>query len=89
VLTVLNIPSNPIVVLAVRLFTLKLLANPLLVENDIVDMLLAVKIPVLSIFVLKTGGTANEPVPVIPVNPDPSPINLAYITPAEIVEKKP
>ena len=89
VLTVLNIPNKPNVVLVVRLFTLKLLANPLLVENDIVDMLLAFKIPVLSIFVLKTGGTANEPVPVIPVNPDPSPINLAYIAPAEIVEKKP
>ena len=89
VLNVLNTPNSPNVVLVVRLLITKLLANPLLVENDIVDMLLAVKIPVLSVFVLRTGGTANEPVPVIPVNPDPSPINLAYIAPAEIVEKNP
>ena len=64
----LNIPNKPNVVLVVRLFIPKLLANPLLVENDIVEILLAVNIPVLSVFVLKTGGTANDPVPEIPVN---------------------
>ena len=68
VLTVLNMPNSPNVVLVVRLLIPKLLANPLLVENEIVDILLAVNIPVLSIFVLKIGGTANDPVPEIPVN---------------------
>jgi hypothetical protein len=61
-------PNSPNVVLVVRLLIPKLLANPLLVENEIVDILLAVNIPVLSIFVLKIGGTANDPVPEIPVN---------------------
>jgi hypothetical protein len=42
-------------------------------------MLLAVKIPVLSRVVLRMGGTIDIPplLPVIPVNPEPSPTNLA------------
>ena len=68
VLTVLNMPNSPNVVLVVRLFIPKLLANPLLVENEIVDILLAVNIPVLSTVVLKIGGTINDPAPEIPVN---------------------
>ena len=89
VLTVLNMPNSPNVVLVVRLLIIKLLAKPLLVEIDVVDILLAVNIPVLSIVVLKIGGTANEVVPIIPVNPDPSPTKRPNIVPAEIVEKKP
>ena len=68
VLIVLNIPNNPNVVLVVRLLITKLLANPLPVEIDVVDILLAVNIPVLSTVVLKIGGTANVPAPEIPVN---------------------
>ena len=68
VLIVLNIPNNPNVVLVVRLLIIKLLANPILVEIDVVDIFLAVNIPVLSVFVLKIGGTENDPVPEIPVN---------------------
>ena len=89
VLTVLNMPNSPNVVLVVRLLIIKLLAKPLLVEIDVVDILLAVNIPVLSIVVLKIGGTANEVVPIIPVNCDPSPTKRPNIVPAEIVEKKP
>ena len=68
VLNVLNIPSRPNVVLVVRLLITKLLANPLLVEIEVVDILLAVNIPVLSMVVLKIGGTTNEPNPEMPVN---------------------
>jgi hypothetical protein len=68
VLNVLNIPSRPNVVLVVRLLITKLLANPLPVEMEVVDILLAVNITVLSTVVLKIGGTANEPAPEIPVN---------------------
>ena len=41
-----------------------------------VEILLALSIPVLKIFVLRVGGTAYAPTPVIPVRSDPSPINL-------------
>ena len=52
-------------------------------------MLLAVRRPVLRRVVLRIGGTAKEPVPVIPVRLDPSPTNFPYTVPAEIVEKNP
>ena len=51
-------------------------------------MLEADKKPVLKKVVLRTGGTIKPPV-AIPVKPDPSPTNLPYIVPAEIVEKNP
>ena len=41
------------------------------------EILETVRIPVLKIFVLRTGGTAYAPTPVIPVNSEPSPTNLA------------
>ena len=76
VLIVLNIPNNPNVVLVVRLFTTKLLANPAFVDTTNVEILLAVKIPVLRRVVLRTGGIIDTPPLAIPVRPDPSPINL-------------
>ena len=75
--------------LVVRRFIKKLLANPAFVDITVVEILLAVKIPVLRRVVLKTGGTIDIPPLGIPVNPEPSPTNLAKIVPAEIVEKKP
>ena len=89
VLIVLNIPNKPNVVLVIRLSTLKLLANPALVDITTVEILLAVKIPVLIRVVLRTGGTIDMPPLAIPVRPDPSPTNLPKTVPAEIVEKKP
>ena len=59
-----------------------------MVEIEFVDILEAVSKLVLRVFVLRKGGTADEP-PAIPVNPDPSPTNFAEIVPAEIEEKKP
>ena len=85
----LNEPSNAVTVLVVRRFTKKLLANPVLVDITAVEILLAVKIPVLSRVVLRTGGIIDTPPLAMPVNPDPSPKNLAKIVPAEIVEKNP
>ena len=84
----LNDPSNADVVLVVRRFIKKLLANPALVDITRVEMFLAVKIPVLRRVVLSTGGIIDTPL-VIPVNLDPSPTNLPKIVPAEIVEKNP
>ena len=91
VLTVLNMPNSPNVVLVVRLLITKLLANPALVDITAGEILQAVKIPVLRRVVLRIGGTIDmpPPPPLIPVRPDPSPTNLAKIVPAEIVEKKP
>ena len=51
--------------------------------------MLAVKIPVLSKVVLRTGGTIDVPPLAIPVKPDPSPTKRPKILPAEIVEKNP
>ena len=86
----LNNPSSADVVLAVSLLIWKLLANPVFVESPTVEILLAVKIPVLSNVVLKTGGTYDSPPPlVIPVKREPSPTKRPYTVPAEIVEKKP
>ena len=54
------------------------------------EIFLADKNPVLKNVVLRTGGiTATPPPPVIPVSPDPSPTNLPYTVPAEIVENQP
>ena len=53
-----------------------------------VDILLAVKIPVLRRVVLRTGGTIDIP-PTIPVNKDPSPTKRPKILPVEMVEKNP
>ena len=77
VLSVLNVPNNPIVVLANKVFMKKLLAKPVLVEIVVAEILETVRIPVLNKFVLRTGGTAYEPTPLIPVRSEPSPINLA------------
>ncbi len=85
----LNDPSNADVVLVVRRFIKKLLANPALVDITRVEIFLAVKIPVLRRVVLRTGGIIDTPPLVIPVNLDPSPTNLPKIVPAEIVEKNP
>jgi len=85
----LNEPSNAVTVLVVRRFIKKLLANPAFVDITAVEILRAVKIPVLRRVVLRIGGTIDTPPLAIPVRPDPSPINLAKIVPAEIVEKKP
>ena len=52
-------------------------------------MLRAVKIPVLSNVVLRTGGTIDIPPLAIPVNIDPSPTKRPNTVPVEIVEKKP
>ena len=41
-----------------------------------VEILLAVRIPVLRRVVLRTGGIIDVPL-AIPVNPDPSPTNFA------------
>ena len=55
-----------------------------------VEILLAVKIPVLRRVVLRMGGTIDiPPPPLMPVRPDPSPTKRPNIVPAEIVEKKP
>ena len=51
--------------------------------------MLAVSKLVLKVFVLRNGGTADDPPPEMPVKRDPSPTNFAVIVPAEIVEKKP
>jgi hypothetical protein len=81
----LNEPSKAETVLVVRRFMKKLLANP-----SFVEILRAVKTPVLSKVVLKTGGTNDIPPPLtIPVNNDPSPTKRPNIVPAEIVEKNP
>ena len=84
----LNVPSNADVVLVVSLLIWKLLANPVFVDIPNVEIFLAVKIPVLSKVVLKTGGTIDMP-PTRPVNKDPSPTKRPNIVPAEIVEKNP
>ena len=57
----------------------------------IAEIFLADKKPVLKNVVLRTGGiTATPPLPpVIPVNPDPSPMKRPYTIPAEIVENQP
>jgi hypothetical protein len=81
---VLNEPSNAETVLVVSLLIKKLLANPAFVDMTVVEILLAVKIPVLRRVVLRIGGRLG-----IPVNPDPSPTKRPKIVPAEIVEKKP
>jgi len=46
---------------------------------------------VLTVLALITAGIDKEPAPVpgTLLNPDPSPMNLAKIVPAEIVEKNP
>jgi len=88
VLIVLKIPSKPVVVLVVRLFITKLLANPVFVEIALVDTFEAVSRLVLRVIVLKKGGTTEIPVG-RPVRPEPSPTNLAVMVPAEMVEKKP
>ena len=85
VLTVLKIPSNPNVVLVVRLFIKKLLAVPVKVEIAVVEILEAVNKPVLNQSVLRLGGKLNGRF----VSKLPSPANFAVIRPAEIVEKKP
>ena len=56
-----------------------------------VFIMLAVKSPVLSKVVLKTGGTKDIPPlpPTIPVSKDPSPTKRPNTVPVEIVEKKP
>jgi hypothetical protein len=76
-------------VLVVSLFIKKLLANPALVDIIVVEIFLAVKIPVLRRVVLRTGGIIDTPPLGIPVNPDPSPTKRPKIVPAEIVEKNP
>ena len=73
----LNDPSNADVVLVVRRFIKKLLANPALVDITAVEILLAVRIPVLRRVVLRIGGIIDTPPLAIPVKPDPSPTNLA------------
>ena len=72
----LNDPSNAVTVLVVRRFIKKLLANPALVDITTVEILLAVRIPVLRRVVLRTAGTIDIPPLATPVRPDPSPINL-------------
>ena len=52
------------------------------------EILHAVRFPVLSNVVLKTGGIIDTPV-AIPVKPDPSPTKRPKILPEEIVEKNP
>ena len=74
--------------LVVSLFIKKLLANPALVDITVVEIFLAVKIPVLRRVVLRIGGIIDTPV-AIPVNPDPSPTKRPNTVPAEIVEKNP
>ena len=59
-----------------------------MVEIVVADILLAVRRPVLNRVVLRIGGKADIPL-VMPVRPDPSPMNLPKIVPAEIVEKNP
>ena len=56
-----------------------------------VEILHAVKIPVLRRVVLRIGGTTDipPPPPIIPVSADPSPTKRPNTDPAEIVEKKP
>jgi len=63
--------------------------NPKLVDITDVEILLAVKIPVLRRVVLRTGGRIDTPPLAIPVNPDPSPTKRPNTVPAEIVEKNP
>ena len=65
--------------------------NPKPDDITVVEILRAVKIPVLKRVVLKTGGTKDIPplAPTIPVSKDPSPTKRPNIVPAEIVEKKP
>ena len=65
-----------------------MLADPVFVEITATETLEAVSKPVLSSVVLRIGGNTEMP-PVIPLNPDPSPINLPNTVPAEIVEKNP
>jgi hypothetical protein len=65
--------------------------KPKLVDITPTEILRAVKSPVLSKVVLKTGGTKDIPPlpPTIPVSKDPSPTKRPNTVPAEIVEKKP
>ena len=63
--------------------------NPKLVEITDVEILLAVKIPVLRRVVLRKGGIIDTPPLAMPVNPDPSPTKRPNTVPAEIVEKNP
>ena len=59
-------------------------------DITVVEMLRAVKIPVLSKVVLKMGGTIDiPPLAAIHVSPEPSPTKRPNTLPAEIVEKKP
>ena len=53
-----------------------MLADPVFVEIIATEILDAVRRPVLSRVVLRIGGNTEMP-PVIPLNPEPSPINLA------------
>ena len=87
-LIVLKTPSNPLVIVVVRLLITKLLAIPALVEIVLVETFEAVRILVLSVFVLRNAGTIVGGA-VIPVKAEPSPTNFAVMVPAEIVEKKP
>ena len=59
-----------------------------MVDREFVETLEAVSRLVLRVVVLKKGGTTEMPVG-RPVRPEPSPTNLAVMSPAEIVEKKP
>ena len=55
-----------------------MLADPVFVEIIATEILDAVRRPVLSRVVLRIGGTIDiPPLATIPVNPEPSPINLA------------
>ena len=53
------------------------------------EILQAVTKFVLTVLALITAGIEKDPAPVILVNEDPSPTNLAKMVPAEIVEKTP
>ena len=51
--------------------------------------MVAVRLPVLSNVVLRIGGRIDmPPVPLTPVRPEPSPTNLPYTVPDEMVETK-
>jgi len=61
-----------------------------LVEIEFVEILHAVMKLVLTVLALITAGIEKEPAPPgTLLNLDPSPMNLAKIVPAEIVEKNP
>jgi hypothetical protein len=61
------------------------------VDIEFVEILHAVMKLVLTVLALITAGIEKEPPPVpgTLINSDPSPMNLAKIVPAEIVEKNP